>query len=73
MTPAQFAAAVRLAGADPNSRTSQAARLVLVEGRTVNGAARVVGVNNPPVTRAVNRLRDIVNNGCPTCGRPIEG
>lgn len=67
MTPAEFESAVRVTAHDPLSRTTAAARLVLVDGWSVNGAATHVGVRNAPVFRAVKRLRS-VGGKCPTCG-----
>ena len=55
MTPAQFWALCQLARTSEPSR--EAARLVLVEGRTTVAAAEATGVLQPSVSRLVSRLR----------------
>lgn len=73
MTPEEFAAALAVTGADPDSRTSRAARRALVDGLSQNAAAREVGLQPAAVYRAVRRLRAIAGSGCcPTCGRSLE-
>ena len=72
MTPDQFAAALALTGADPDSRTSRAARRALVDGLTANAAAREQGLQPAAVYRALRRLGAIASAGCcPTCGRAL--
>lgn len=72
MTPAKFSAALEVTGADPDSRTSRAARRALVDGLTANAAAREQGVRPAAVYRALRRLGAIASAGCcPTCGRPL--
>lgn len=55
MTPAQFWALTQIARTSEPSR--EAARLVLVEGRTTVAAAIATGVLQPSVARLVGRLR----------------
>lgn len=55
MTPAQFWALVQIARTSEPSR--EAARLVLVEGRTTVAAAAATGVLQPSVSRLTARLR----------------
>ena len=55
MTPAQFWALCQIARTSEPSR--EAARLVLVEGRTTVDAAAWTGVLQPSVARLVSRLR----------------
>lgn len=55
MTPAQFWAICQIARTSEPSR--EAARLVLVEGRTTVAAAEATGVLQPSVARLVGRLR----------------
>lgn len=54
LTPAQFWAICQIARTSDPSR--EAARLVLVEGRTVTAAAAATGVEQPNVSRIVGRL-----------------
>lgn len=55
MTPAQFWAICQIARTSEPSR--EAARLVLVEGRTTVAAAEATGVLQPSVSRLTARLR----------------
>ena len=55
MTPAQFWALAQIVRTSEPS--SEAARLVLVEGRTTVAAAAATGVLQPSVARLVGRLR----------------
>lgn len=55
LTPAQFWALCHVARTSEPSR--EAARLVLVEGRTTVAAAEATGVLQPSVSRLVSRLR----------------
>jgi len=55
MTPAQFWSVCQIARTSEPSR--EAARLVLVEGRTTVDAAARTGVLQPSVARLVGRLR----------------
>lgn len=55
MTPAQFWALTQVARTVEPSR--EAARLVLVEGRTTVAASAATGVLQPSVSRLVGRLR----------------
>lgn len=55
VTPAQFWALAQIARTSEPSR--EAARLVLVEGRTTVAAATATGVLQPSVARLVGRLR----------------
>lgn len=55
LTPAQFWALAQVARTSEPSR--EAARLVLVEGRTTVSAAAATGVLQPSVARLVGRLR----------------
>ena len=55
MTPAQFWALAQIVRTSEPSR--EAARLVLVEGRTTVAAAAATGVLQPSVARLVGRLR----------------
>ena len=72
MTADQFATAIALTGADPASRTSQAARLALVDGLAPHAAAKQIGVQPGNVYRAINRLTAAIEAGvCPTCGRSM--
>ena len=72
LTPDQFDQAVTLTGADPKSRATQAARLVLAGGATPNAAASVVGIQPSAVYRAVKRLSAAIDAGCcRTCGKPL--
>ena len=66
MTPKQFAQALLVARMRPHTRTSQACRLVLVEGMSHREAARQVGVQASAVNRAVRLLQP--RPRCPTCG-----
>lgn len=72
MTADKFDQAVRLTGADPESRSTQAAKLALVAGSTPNSAAHVVGIQPSAVYRAVKRLSAAIDAGCcRTCGKPL--
>ena len=55
VTPAQFWALTQIARTSEPSR--EAARLVLVEGRTTVAAAEATSVLQPSVSRLVSRLR----------------
>lgn len=55
MTPAQFWSVCQITRTSEPSR--EAARLVLVEGRTTVAAAAATGVLQPSVARLVGRLR----------------
>ena len=68
MTPAQFARAVEVAGADPKSLATLAAESVLVRSRTQSEAGRYVGINRSAVHRAVKRIQ-VASKACPCCGR----
>lgn len=57
MTPAQFQTALAATRMSPSGRTTAAARLVLVGGRSHYEAAREVGVTIAAINRAVHRLR----------------
>lgn len=72
MNADQFATALAVTRADPDSRTSRAARRVLVDGLTANAAAREQGLQPAAVYRALRRLGDIASTGCcPTCGQAL--
>ena len=72
MSPDQFAIALTLTGANPDSRTSQAARLALVDGLAPHAAAKQIGVQPGNVYRAIAKLTAAIEAGvCPTCGRPM--
>ena len=72
MTPDKFTDALYLTGADANSRTSQAARLALVDGMTPHAAAQMVGVRSSAVYRAIRKLTAAAKaDHCPTCGHPL--
>lgn len=70
MTADEFNRAVRLTGADHDSRTIRACRLV-VDGMPTYKAAQAVGVSHPAVYRALVKLREALTwPVCPTCDRP---
>jgi transposase len=72
MTHDTFTAALTITGADANSRTSQAARLALVDGMTPHAAAQMVGVRSSAVYRATRKLTEAARaKHCPTCGHPL--
>ncbi|WP_440940928.1 hypothetical protein [Immundisolibacter sp.] len=72
MSPDQFAIALTLTGADPASRTSQAARLALVDGLAPHAAAKRIGVQPGNVYRAIAKLTAAIDaRVCPTCGRTL--
>lgn len=56
LTPAQFEIVAKLLQTKEPART--AARLVLVEGKTVTAAAAEAGVLQPSASRAVKRCRE---------------
>lgn len=57
MTEAQFAALAKLLRLRPGT-TCEAARLVLVHGRSAQEAAQVVGIEPRLVARTVKRVQD---------------
>lgn len=65
MTPADFSA--RVAARNLTSEALPAARAVLVDGQSVNGAAREYGVDVGALHRLCVRIREA--NVCPTCGQ----
>lgn len=65
MTPRQFSTALATTRMRTDSRNTQAARRVLVEGTSLNAAAKAVGVDIRAVSRAVMRLRP--SEECPHC------
>lgn len=69
MTPRQFAAALAGSRLDPQGRTAQAARLVLVDGLTRNAAAKQVGIDIKAVSRGCERL--MPRERCPHCHQPM--
>ena len=72
VTADQFTNALKITGADPDSRTSQAARLALVDGLAPHAAAKQIGVQPGNVYRAIAKLTAAIEAGvCPTCGRPM--
>lgn len=72
MSPDQFATALAVTGADPDSRTSRAARLALVDGLAPHAAAKQIGVQPGNVYRAIAKLTAAIEAGvCPTCGRSM--
>jgi hypothetical protein len=66
MTPRQFAAALAGTRMPPDSASSRAARLVLVDGLSMHAAARECGIGHSAVSRAVARIQP--RETCPTCG-----
>jgi hypothetical protein len=66
MSPRQFQLALAGTRMPPDSASSRAARLVLVEGFSMHGAARECGIGHSAVSRAVARIQPRV--ACPTCG-----
>ena len=74
MMPAdQFTTAIALTGANPDSRTSQAARLALVDGLAPHAAAKQIGVQPGNVYRAIAKLTAAIEAGvCPTCGHALD-
>jgi len=72
LKPDQFETAVRLTGADPSSRATQAARMAVVTGVTPNAAASAIGIQPSAVYRAIKRLSAAIDAGCcRTCGKPL--
>ena len=72
MTPDKFTDAIHITGADATSRTSQAARLALVDGMAPYAAAQMVGVQPSAVYRAIRKLMAAAEaEHCPTCGHPL--
>jgi hypothetical protein len=65
MTPRQFAAALAGTHMPPDSGSSRAARLVLVDGLSMHAAARECGIGHSAVSRAVARIQPRV--ACPHC------
>lgn len=73
MTPAEFDSVVARTGANPESRTMKAARMVMVDGITRHLAARRVGILPPGVYRAVRKLQLAATQPrCPTCGQTLK-
>jgi len=70
MSPTQFSQALLVARMREQARTSQAARLVLVDGIGQREAARRLGINASAVTRAVALLQPRAH--CPTCGQAVN-
>lgn len=68
MTASDFARRVKAVGM--RGLSVQAARLVLVQGLGLNEAARQVGVNKGPASRATTRIGSI--KLCQTCGQAVE-
>lgn len=69
MTPSQFAQALAASSMDPEGRTAQAARLVLVDGLTRNAAAKRIGIDIKAVSRGCERL--MPRERCPHCHQPM--
>jgi len=69
MTPAQFTRALAATRMLPGGKSTQAARLVLVDNLGHREAAARVGIDASAVTRAVHRLAP--RECCPTCGQPV--
>lgn len=67
MTPRQFAAALGSTRIDPQGKTAQAVRLVLVDGLSDRQAAERIGIQPSAVTRA--RAKIVPRPTCPHCGQ----
>ena len=73
MTAADLDRAVSLAGAEPDSITLAACRLV-ADGVNPYAAARTVGISPSGVYRMLARLRAALERPtCPTCGQATDG
>lgn len=68
MTPTQFTRAVSVLGADPSSRASRAARLVLVDGMGLRAASVQIGIDHSAVSKAARKIGEAAV-ACPCCGR----
>lgn len=68
MTSAEFLRRCRVLRSDPESRSNQAAKLVLVDKLGQREAARQCSVDVSVVSRAVHRIR---LGHCPRCGIPL--
>lgn len=65
MTPAQFTAALAGTRMAPEGKSTAAARLVLVDGKSRKQAAEALGIDAAAVSRAVAKIQP--RTPCPHC------
>lgn len=56
----QFSHAIKLARLNPQSLSTQAAKLVLVNGRKQTDAAHLLGISQPAVSIACKRINEAI-------------
>lgn len=71
MTRNEFCIAFALTNMRPGTKLARALELVLVDGKTVQEAARIIGVAPGNLYRARAAVKSAAQR-CPRCGQPIS-